>query len=392
MAPSRRLPTPPINRRLRGTTGAGRPGNAKPSATGKGGNRGPEASASAPVLLSRQIVDSQPQPVSVTTSFAEALAACAPQGPTQPGTITQVIVPHSTPELLAEIATTWDLHPVLVDDLFHADQRPKVERYDDVLFVVLISALYVDAEEEVDFSEFHLLMKGDDLVIVCQDGRFIDGMPIPSDVHDLEEHFSDADLIRKSDKALLSLGPEALIYRLLDGVVDGYFPVIDGLQDDKDGIERQVFSGDPAAAERIYRLSQEVIDVLHATTHLSRLTQALSNGATKYDIPEELRTYLNDVTDHLTRVLAEAGELRESLSQILNVNATLVAQRQNEDMKKISGWAAILFAPSLIGAIYGMNFANMPELNWRFGYPMALLLMVGLSVTLYTVFRVKKWM
>ena len=375
MPPSRRLPVPSIARRPR------------PSANGR-----TPAPASAPVLLSRQIVDSRPGPISVSSSFAEALADCTPDGSARPGAITQVIVPRSTPELLAEIATAWDLHPLLVEDLFHADQRPKVDRYGDVLFVVLISALYVDAKEEVEFSEFHLLMKGDDLVIICQDGRFIDGLPIPTDIHGLEEHFSDADLIGKSDKALLSLGPEALIYRLLDGVVDGYFPVIDGLQDDKDGIERQVFSGDPAAAERIYRLSQEVIDVLHATTHLSRLTQALSNGATKYAIPDELRAYLNDVTDHLTRVLAEAGELRESLSQILSVNATLVAQRQNEDMKKISGWAAILFAPSLIGAVYGMNFENMPELAWPFGYPMAIFLMVGLSVTLYTVFRVKKWM
>lgn len=375
MPPSRRIPVPSIARRPR------------PGANGR-----TPAPASAPVLLSRQIVDSVPGPVSVSSSFAEALASCTGDRTSQPGAITQVIVPRSTPEVLAEIATAWDLHPLLVEDLFHADQRPKVDRYGDVLFVVLISALYVDAKEEVEFSEFHLLMKGDDLVIICQDGRFIDGLPIPTDAHGLEEHFSDADLIGKSDKALLSLGPEALIYRLLDGVVDGYFPVIDGLQDDKDGIERQVFSGDPAAAERIYRLSQEVIDVLHATTHLSRLTQALSNGATKYAIPDELRAYLNDVTDHLTRVLAEAGELRESLSQILSVNATLVAQRQNEDMKKISGWAAILFAPSLIGAVYGMNFENMPELAWPFGYPMAILLMVGLSVTLYTVFRRKKWM
>ncbi|MFF8893235.1 Magnesium transport protein CorA [Brevibacterium casei] len=375
MAPSRRLPTSPISRLPR------------PAAKQR-----PTPASPAPVLLSRQIVDSEPQTVTVSSTFAEALASCAAEGSSQPGTITQVIVPHSTPELLAEIATTWKLHPLLVEDLFHADQRPKVERYGDVLFVVLKSALYLDAEEEVDFSEFHLLMKGEDLVIICQDGRFIDGQPIPADTDELVAHFSKVDFIGKSDRRLLSLGPEALVYRLLDSVVDGYFPVIDGLQNDKDGIERQVFSGDPAAAERIYRLSQEVIDVLHATTHLNRLTQALSNGATKYDIPEELRAYLNDVTDHLTRVLAEAGELRESLSQILNVNATLVAQRQNEDMKKISGWAAILFAPSLIGAVYGMNFDNMPELHWAFGYPMALLLMIGLSVTLYTVFRKKKWM
>ena len=344
-------------------------------------------------LFSRRIVDSQPQELITSSSFAEALAACTSESDAaHHGSTTQIIVPRSTPEFLAEIASTWDLHPVLVDDLFHANQRAKVERYDDVLFVVLKSAVYIDAKEEVEFNEFHLLMKDDVLVIICQGDRFIDGTPIPADTSGVQEYFTNEKRSWAKDRELLTLGPEALMYRLLDTVVDGYFPVLDGLQDDKDGIERQVFSGDTAAAERIYLLSQEVIDVLHNSTHLNRLTQALGNGAAKYAIPDDLRAYLDDVTDHLTRVLAEAGELRESLSQILNVNATLVAQRQNEDMKKISGWAAILFAPTLVGAIYGMNFDDMPELHWAFGYPMALGLMLGLGVVLYVVFRVKKWM
>ena len=344
-------------------------------------------------LFSRRIVDSQPQELITSSSFAEALAACTSESDAaHHGSTTQIIVPRSTPEFLAEIASTWDLHPVLVDDLFHANQRAKVERYDDVLFVVLKSAVYIDAKEEVEFNEFHLLMKDDVLVIICQGDRFIDGTPIPADTSGVQEYFTNERRSWAKDRELLALGPEAIMFRLLDTVVDGYFPVLDGLQDDKDGIERQVFSGDTAAAERIYLLSQEVIDVLHNSTHLNRLTQALGNGAAKYAIPDGLRAYLDDVTDHLTRVLAEAGELREALSQILNVNSTLVAQRQNEDMKKISGWAAILFAPTLVGAIYGMNFDDMPELHWAFGYPMALGLMLGLGVVLYVVFRVKKWM
>ena len=345
-----------------------------------------------PVLLSRRIVDSEPGDLSTSSTFAEALAQQpTDRSPTSPS-FTQVVVPKSTPELLAEIASVWELHPVLVEDLFHANQRPKVERYDDVLFVVLKSAVYIDSAEEVEFKEFHLLMKDDVLVIICQDDRFIDGSSIPRSVEDMDAYFRDKKRQWASDRELLSLGPEALVYRLLDTAVDTYFPVLDGLQDDKDGIERQVFSGDTAAAARIYLLSQEVIDVLYTTTHLNRLTQRLGNGAAKYSIPTELQAYLDDVTDHLTRLLAEAAELREALSQILNVNSTLVAQRQNEDMKKISGWAAILFAPTLIGAIYGMNFDDMPELHWAFGYPMALGLMVGLGVVLYIVFKVKKWM
>ncbi|WP_420096669.1 magnesium and cobalt transport protein CorA [Brevibacterium sediminis] len=347
-----------------------------------------------PMLFSRRIIDSEPQEMKVARSFAEALSAhdLDSSGSSVTGSITQVVIPRSAPGLLEEIASAWQLHPVLVDDLFHANQRAKVERYDDVLFLVLKSAVYIDAKEEVEFNEFHLLMKDDALVIICQGDRFIDGTPIPADTSGVQEYFTNEKRSWTKDRELLALGPEALIYRLLDTAVDTYFPVLDGLQVDKDGIERQVFSGDTAAAERIYLLSQEVIDVLHNSTHLNRLTQALGNGAAKYAIPDDLRAYLDDVSDHLTRVLAEAGELREALSQILNVNSTLVAQRQNEDMKKISGWAAILFAPTLVGAIYGMNFDDMPELHWAFGYPMALGLMLGLGVVLYVVFRVKKWM
>lgn len=351
-------------------------------------------STEAPTLFSRRIIDSEPQEMNVVRSFADALSAHDPDGSgsSVPGSITQIVIPRPASGLLAEVASTWDLHPVLVDDLFHANQRAKVERYGDVLFVVLKSAVYIDAKEEVEFNEFHLLLKDDVLVIICQGDRFIDGTPIPADTSGVQEYFTNERRSWAKDRELLALGPEALMFRLLDTVVDGYFPVLDGLQDDKDGIERQVFSGDTAAAERIYLLSQEVIDVLHNSTHLNRLTQALGSGEAKYAIPDDLRAYLDDVTDHLTRVLAEAGELREALSQILNVNSTLVAQRQNEDMKKISGWAAILFAPTLVGAIYGMNFDDMPELHWTFGYPMALGLMFGLGVVLYVVFRVKKWM
>ena len=351
-------------------------------------------STEAPTLFSRRIIDSEPQEMNVVRSFADALSAHDPDGSgsSVPGSITQIVIPRPASGLLAEVASTWDLHPVLVDDLFHANQRAKVERYGDVLFVVLKSAVYIDAKEEVEFNEFHLLMKDDVLVIICQGDRFIDGTPIPADTSGVQEYFTNERRSWAKDRELLALGPKALMFRLLDTVVDGYFPVLDGLQGDKDGIERQVFSGDTAAAERIYLLSQEVIDVLHNSTHLNRLTQALGNGEAKYAIPDDLRAYLDDVTDHLTRVLAEAGELREALSQILNVNSTLVAQRQNEDMKKISGWAAILFAPTVVGAIYGMNFDDMPELHWTFGYPMALGLMFGLGVVLYVVFRVKKWM
>jgi magnesium transporter len=182
------------------------------------------------------------------------------------------------------------------------------------------------------------------------------------------------------------------VYRLLDAIVDGYAPVIRGLAIDREQIERQVFSGDASVTERIYRLSQEVIDLQQATSGLTEVLAALRKGFHRYDIPDPLQTYLQDVADHLSRVDTRVGELRDSLSQILTVNATLVAQRQNEDMKKISGWAAILFAPTLIGAVYGMNFDNMPELHWAFGYPLAVGAMVAFALVLFIIFKRQKWM
>jgi magnesium transporter len=357
---------------------------------GRGG--GVATSPSAPILT-RRIVGGHPQHLSTGTGFAEALAFAHES----PSHMALTVVPQPSPERIAELASAWDLHPLLVEDLLHAGQRPKLDRYGDVLFLVLRSARYIDEAEEVEFSEFHLLVRPQSLVIVGQDGRLVDGTELVG-----AEIAAGGDRSRNAplgtgaplleNEQLLQLGPEAMVYQLLDAIVDGYFPVLDGVQTDKEQIERQVFSGDAAAAERIYHLSQEVIDVLHATSALTRVLQRLQQGADKYAIPDALQVYLQDVSDHLTRVVTETVELRDALSQILSVNATLVAQRQNEDMKKISGWAAILFAPTLIAAVYGMNFDLMPELHWAFGYPLAVGAMVGFAALLYVVFKLKKWM
>lgn len=343
----------------------------------------------APMILSRRIVDGEEQDVLISSSFAEAVDRNS--SGTSAG-MTRYLIPHSSTELMDEIIATWDLHPVLAEDLHHAKQRPKLERYDGVLFFVFKNVFYLDDTEEVEFSEIHVLAKDDSLVIICQGNRFLDGTPIPADRDELDRFFRNTEWVHAEDKDLLALGTDTLIYRLLDATVDGYFPVLDGLQEDKDEIESQVFSGDVAATERIYRLSQEVIDLVHATMSLKRVSEALNARVDDDTIPRELKPYFGDLDDHLTRVVAEATEMRNSLSQILEVNSALIAQRQNEDMKKISGWAAIIFAPTVIGAIYGMNFDNMPELQWTYGYPMAVAAMIVAAVLLYVVFRVKKWM
>jgi magnesium transporter len=197
-----------------------------------------------------------------------------------------------------------------------------------------------------------------------------------------------------------------VLYAILDRVVDGYYPVVEGLGNDIDEIEIEVFSRDPKVSRRIYELSREVADFQRATGPLTSMLTALTAGWEKYGIDEELQRYLRDVEDHLTQVVERIDEFRQLLRDMLTVNATLVAQQQNEEMKnlaeasniqneevkKISAWAAILFAPTLIGTIYGMNFEHMPELSWIHGYPIALTLMAITCVTLYTIFKRRDWL
>ena len=210
----------------------------------------------------------------------------------------------------------------------------------------------------------------------------------------------------EGDPELLRLGPEAVLYAILDGVVDGYAPVVAGLQNDIDEIETEVFRGDPKVSRRIYELSREVIEFQRATSPLQGMLDGLMAGFEKYETDEELQRYLRDVADHATTVAERVDGFRQMLADILTVNATLVSQAQNEEIKnlteasydqneeikKVSAWAAILFAPTLIGTVYGMNFDHIPELGWVFGYPFSLALMAVVSLTLYAIFKRRGWL
>jgi len=195
----------------------------------------------------------------------------------------------------------------------------------------------------------------------------------------------------EGDPELLALGPEAVLYAILDSVVDGYAPVVAGLQKDIEEIEVQVFRGDPTVSRRIYELSGEVIEFQRSTRPLHSMLEALVAGFEKYGTDEELQKYLRDVADHATTVTERVADFRQNLSDILAVNATLVNQAQNEEVKRISSWAAIIFAPTLIGTVYGMNF-DMPEMHWALGYPFALFLMAVVSVALWFLFRRRGWL
>ncbi|MEU4928507.1 magnesium and cobalt transport protein CorA [Streptomyces yokosukanensis] len=309
----------------------------------------------------------------------------------QPSGMAWIGLARPTGADLHSLAAEFDLHPLAVEDAMEAHQRPKLERYGATLFVVLRAARYLDASEEVDFGELHVFV-GPDFVITVRHGAAPDLSAVRHRMEDSPE--------------LLGLGPEAVLYAILDAVVDGYAPVVSGVQIDVDEIETEVFRGDPEVSRRIYELSREMVEFQRATRPLVGMLHALMAGFAKYETDEELQRYLRDVADHVTHISERVDVFRQALTEILTVNATLVTQQQNaemralaeagfeqnEEVKKISSWAAILFAPTLVGTIYGMNFDNMPELHWSFGYPFAIGLMGVVCLTLYLVFKKRDWL
>ncbi|GAB3127746.1 magnesium and cobalt transport protein CorA [Glaciibacter psychrotolerans] len=308
-------------------------------------------------------------------------------------------------EVLHSLAEEFGLHPLAVEDALKGHQRAKAERYGDTLFVVLRPARYVDKEEEVEFGELHVFV-GPGFVITVR-------------------HAESPDLVSvrrrmESNPELLRLGPEAVLYAIMDEVVDQYSPVITGIENDIDEIEDQLFGGDTEVSRRIYSLLGEVTAFQRAVRPLVGILEALRRGSSKYNVDEELQRSLRDVLDHVLRINEHADNFRMLLQNALTVHSTLTSQRQNEEMrllseasleqneetkrlsetslaqneevKKISSWAAILFGPTLIGTVYGMNFDNMPELHWEFGYPMAVGAMVLSGTVLWGIFRKNKWL
>ncbi|MFJ1542223.1 magnesium and cobalt transport protein CorA [Micromonospora chalcea] len=294
-------------------------------------------------------------------------------------------------EEIASLAAEFQLPDLAVEDAINAHQRPKLERYGDTLFVVLRAARYLDERDAVEFAELHLFL-GPGFVSTVRHG----GTPDLAGVRRRLE----------AEPNVLAFGPEAVLYAVLDRVVDGYAPVVAGLENDIDEVETEVFGGDPNASRRIYELSREVIQFQRAARPLLKVVGELTHGFDRYGTDEELRRRLRDVADHLTQVVERVDGFRHLLQNILTVNATLVSQAQNEEMrsltaasfeqneeiKRVSAWAAILFAPTLIGTVYGMNFGHMPELGWRYGYLFALALMLAVCGALYLLFKRRGWL
>ena len=285
---------------------------------------------------------------------------------------------------LLTVAEEFGLNLLIVEDALDGHQRSKLEQYNDQLFVVLRPARYLDDVERVEFGELHLFV-GPNFVVTVR-------------------HAESPDLARvrkrlEQEPDLLALGPQAVLYAVLDQVVDEYAPVAAGLENDIDEIEDQLFGGDAEVSRRIYELSREVIQFQRAITPLQSVVGELRNSAEQYGVPAELRDNLGDVLDHVLRLIDRANAYRAILENALTLSSTLASNRlaetsieQNEQVKRISSWAAILFAPTLVGTVYGMNFEHMPELSWRFGYPLALLGMLVTGIVLYLTFKRNKWL
>ena len=286
-------------------------------------------------------------------------------------------------ELLA-VAEEFGLNLLTVEDALAGHQRAKLEHYDTTLFTVLRPARYLDDVERVEFGELHVFV-GPNFVVTVR-------------------HAESPDLgrVRKrleQEPDLLALGPHAVLYAVLDQVVDEYAPVAAGLENDIDEIEDQLFGGDAEVSRRIYELSREVIQFQRALSPLEGVVGSLQRHAELYGVPAELKDNLGDVLDHILRLIDRVNAYRALLENALNLASTLASNRlaetsieQNEQVKRISSWAAILFAPTLVGTIYGMNFEHMPELAWQWGYPLAVVAMAAMGVVLYVTFKRNKWL
>jgi magnesium transporter len=276
----------------------------------------------------------------------------------------------------ADVAKEFELHELAVEDAVHAHQRPKVEIYDGMLFVVAKTARYDDPSESVEFAEIQILA-GHGFVITVRHGLASPLTPV--------RQAMDCDAERCSQ------GPLAVVHAILDHIVDDYFPVLDGLDNDIAESEVDVFESERTnPAPRIYKLKQQVLSLYRCIEPLLDAVTALRTGQHPFD-GTDLSHYFRDVEDHLQKAELRAMAQREMLSDALNVNLAQISVQQNEDMRKISGWAAIAAVPTMLAGIWGMNFEHMPELGQVWGYPAALGLIASTALLLYRLLRRRGW-
>ncbi|GGW85119.1 magnesium and cobalt transport protein CorA [Streptomyces noursei] len=295
----------------------------------------------------------------------------------------------------AGIAQEFGLHPLAVEDAVHAHQRPKLERYDDTLFTVFKTVHYVEHAELTSTSEVVetgevMCFTGPNFIVTVRHGG---QGSLRALRHRLQE-----------DQERLAKGPSAVLHAIADQVVDGYMAVAGAVQDDIDEVEIDVFSsgtngkgaGGKGAAKggdagRIYQLKREVLEFKRAVSPLLRPMQLLSERPMRL-VDSDIQKYFRDVADHLARVNEQVLSFDDLLNSILQANLAQAAVAQNEDMRKITAWAAIFAVPTMIAGIYGMNFTYMPELHWKYGYPAMMLVTVTICLGIHRGFKRNGWL
>ncbi|NGO81096.1 magnesium and cobalt transport protein CorA [Streptomyces sp. YC504] len=288
----------------------------------------------------------------------------------------------------AGIAAEFGLHPLAVEDAVHAHQRPKLERYDDTLFTVFKTIHYVEHAELTATSEVVetgevMCFTGKDFFITVRHGG-------QGSLRGLRHRLQD-------DPELLAKGPSAVLHSIADHVVDGYIAVADAVQNDIDEVESEVFSPDSRGrargsdAGRIYQLKREVLEFKRAVSPLCRPMQLLSERPMRLVDPD-IQNYFRDVADHLARVQEQVVGFDELLNSILQANLAQATVAQNEDMRKITSWAAIIAVPTMICGVYGMNFDYMPETDWQYGYPMVMAGIAGICFVIHRTLKRNGWL
>jgi magnesium transporter len=294
-----------------------------------------------------------------------------------PGRFAWIGLSEPTASELDDAAKLYELHPLAVEDAVHAHQRPKLEQYEDQLFVVLRTLQYVDHERVFEFGEV-MVFVGADYVITVRHG-------IGCDLPDIRQGL-------EAEPERLAIGPSEVLHTIADHVVDSYEAAAGAVEEDIDQIQTHVFEGPSARhAERIFRLKREVLQFRQAVVPLAGPMDLIATQEFAV-IPAERRPYFTNVHDHVRRVADRLETSDALLDSALHANVAQVGMRQNEDMRKITAWVAIISVPTMVAGIYGMNFEHMPELESRFGYPGAIALIVVACFLLYRNFKRRGWL
>lgn len=282
---------------------------------------------------------------------------------------------------LGDVAAEFGLHPLAVEDALVARQRPKLDRYDDVMVVVLRTVAYVEHDrssvsEIVKTGEI-LVFVGPDFVVAVRHGSHSQLKTVRANL--------------EADPERLALGPGAVLHAIADHIVDTYLEVTAAVEEDVDEMEEQVFTPRSRMnVELIYQLKREIVELRRAVLPLAAPLQALTRSES--GLPKEVRHYLRDVADHHTIAAERISDIDDALSALVNASLTKITVQQNTDMRKISALVAIAAVPTMIAGVYGMNFQHMPELNQVWGYPLVLLVMVAICAGLFVAFRRNGWL